>query len=204
MYKREKIMPVSDNEILDRLKKNCNFHTDIELAGYLGLTRSAISMIRQGQNNLGAIQRMKILDHIGFMHATNWSLRLSPPKLAGAIKEKIQSMALATALPAIEEGESNSSDRELLDLVKVFTGCSTDAELAPRLGLKRTTLSMVRQNKARFGLLPRVHMLRMLEEDEQKRIDIDIFENAIQSSDVLLKLLHDAGWGNEIFKDKAE
>ncbi|HLF97359.1 MAG TPA: hypothetical protein VI457_09465 [Methylococcaceae bacterium] len=175
---------LTDVELLDLIKKQQKFRTDIELAGYLKLKKSMISAIRTGVTSLGPLQRLKILDHIQFLKVSNWVERLSPEGLAKAIRSHVENNALAIALPATEKGEPPEADIQLLSLIKSFKQCEKDEQLAPLLGLKRNALSMIRTGKAKFGLLPRVKILRMLDPD----IRLETFEEALQSSETLLQI----------------
>jgi len=96
-------------------------------------------------------------------------------------------------LAKIEDGESPEADAQLLALVKKLIESDTDEELANLIGLKRPSLSMVRKGKARFGLYPRLKILKLLDPN----LNLDDFEKSLESSDELLKLV------KEFFKNAA-
>jgi len=175
----------TDIELLDALKGYLGYKTDVQLADYLKLTRHAIYKIRANEVKLGNLQRLKILDKLGYLAAVSFIQSLAPKYLAEFIAEKIQDRASIIALAKIEDGESPEADAQLLDLVKKFIKSDTDEELANLIGLKRPSLSMVRKGKARFGLYPRLKILKLLDPN----INLDDFEKALESSDDLLILV---------------
>ncbi|ASF45485.1 hypothetical protein [Methylovulum psychrotolerans] len=183
----------SDIELLDALKGYLGYKTDVQLADYLKLTRHAIYKIRANEVKLGNLQRLKILDKLGYLSAVSFIQSLAPKYLAEVIAEKIQDHAAIIALADIKDGESPEADAQLLALVKKLIKSDTDEELANLIGLKRTSLSMVRKAKARFGLYPRLKILKLLDPN----INLDDFEKALESSDELLKLV------KEFFKNAA-
>jgi transcriptional regulator with XRE-family HTH domain len=87
---------------------------------------------------------------------------------------------------ALEDGESPEADRQLLALIKKFADCETDEELANKIGLKRASLSMVRKGKAKFGVYPRLKMLKLLDPEA----NLDEFEKALESSEELLIIVN--------------
>ncbi len=61
-----------DNELLDVLKTGFGLRSDAQVADFLGITRTTIHSVRHGRARLGILQRLKILDHIGFLHSRQW------------------------------------------------------------------------------------------------------------------------------------
>ena len=102
------------------------------------------------------------------------------------IAERLQDHETAIALAKIEGSESPEVDAELLALIKKLIKSETDEELANLIGLKRSSLSMVRKGKSRFGLNPRLKILKLLDPN----INIEDFERVLESSDELLKWVH--------------
>jgi transcriptional regulator with XRE-family HTH domain len=175
-----------DINLLDSLKTHLDYQSDAQLADYLKLTRQAIYRIRAGEMKLGHLQRLKILDRLGYLRLVTFIKSLAPKDLAEEIARRIEDHTAAIALTKIEDGESTEADKQLLVLIKKFTNCETDEELANKIGLKRTSLSMVRKGKAKFGVYPRLKMLKLLDPEA----NLDEFEKALESSEELLTIIN--------------
>jgi DNA-binding XRE family transcriptional regulator len=175
----------SDVELLDLLKVYLGYRTDVQLADYLKLSKHAIYKIRANELNLGHLQRFKILDKLGYLATVSYIKSLAPRHLAETIAEQIQDKAAIIALSKIKDGESTEADIQLVALIKKFTNSKTDEELANKIGLKRNSLSMVRKGKAKFGLYPRLKILKLLDPN----VNIDEFEKAMESSEELLVIV---------------
>ena len=176
----------SDVDLLDALKRYLEYKTDVQLANYLKLTRHAIYKIRAREVQLGNLQRLKVLDNLGYLTAVSPINSIAPKYLAEVIAERLQDHETAIALAKIEDSESPEVDAQLLTLIKKLIKSETDEELANLIGLKRSSLSMVRKGKARFGLNPRLKILKLLDPN----INIEDFERVLESSDELLKWVH--------------
>jgi transcriptional regulator with XRE-family HTH domain len=175
-----------DIDLIDYLKSHLNYQSDVQLADYLKLTPQAIYRIRAGEMNLGHIQRLKILDRLGYLKLVTFIKSLASKDLAEEIAKRVEDHAAIIALTKIEDGESPEADKQLLALIKKFAGCETDEELANKIGLKRTSLSMVRKGKAKFGVYPRLRILRLLDPEA----NLDEFEKALDSSEELLIIVN--------------
>jgi transcriptional regulator with XRE-family HTH domain len=185
-----------DNQLLDLLKERLGFRTDTELAGYLAVTKMFISAVRSGKSPLGVVQRLKILDHLGYLRIANWIKELTSERLAARINEEIQNRALRMALPDVAAAnEDPSVDATLLKLAKLLFDCSTDEELSRELGIKPNSLSTIRKGKTGFGPLPRMKILKRLpnffvtEDGQTVEVDLDEFEEALQSSEKCIELV---------------
>lgn len=51
----------SDQVLLEAFKHFAGFATDAELAGYLGIKRNSVSMVRTGRSRLGQVPRLRML-----------------------------------------------------------------------------------------------------------------------------------------------
>ena len=176
-----------DVELLDLLKKHLGYQTDVQMADYLNLSKQAIYRIRANEVDLGHKQRFKILDRLGYLAAASFITSIAPKHLAETIAERVEDRAAIIALAKIKDEESPEADIQLLALIKKYTNSETDEELANKIGLKRTSLSMVRKGKAKFGLYPRLKILKLLD----LNADLEKFERALESSEELLIIVNE-------------
>ena len=89
------------------------------------------------------------------------------------------------ALSKIDDDESHESHQQLLKLIKPFLTSRVDEELANAIGLKRTSLSMVRKGKAKFGIYPRLKILQLLDPNA----NLDELQRVLGNSGELLRVL---------------
>ncbi len=68
------------------LKDGFGLRSDAQVADFLGITRTTIHSVRHGKARLGIMQRLKILDHIGFLHSRQWLESLLPEQLSERIR----------------------------------------------------------------------------------------------------------------------
>lgn len=174
-------------ELIDALKQAFGYKTDLEVAGYLGVDKQTIYFIKKGDRSLGPRQRLKILDRVLYRKFENRILRtLLPEYLAEAIIEIRQEQGQNWALPETLPGNPHPEDGQLLDLYKRHMELPNDEAVSQRLGIKPQSISTVRTGRARLGPLPRLRIFRdVLGED------ISTIEEALESTDVLLKLIRD-------------
>lgn len=174
----------NDAALLDKLKEGFGYLTDVELAGFLGITKDSVSVIRRGENGLSNAQRIKVMDRLESIRVRDLVMRMAPENLAVRIKELSQNGASKLALNSLEKGEANPTDIELIDLFKTHFGYKSDQLLADFLGVKRNTISMVRSGKSRLGPLPRLRMLKQIDVE-----DVTDIERGIESSEYLINLI---------------
>jgi len=182
----------SDADILDQLKIGFDFKTDVELAGFLGVTKVTVSQIRHGDMKLSGIQRLRVMDRLESIRVRDLFIKISPEKLAERILELSRRNATKLALAVSEKGISEASDIELIDLFKEFSRFRTDKELAAYLGFTRSMVSTIRAGARKLGPLPRLRILRAVEESVGKEIEgIENIEKGIESSEYLIKLIEE-------------
>lgn len=73
--------------VLDALKVAYGLKTDEQLAGYLGITKGAMSQLRRGKTTLSPITMLKALDRLGYRAATEVLQLLTPERLAKEIEK---------------------------------------------------------------------------------------------------------------------
>jgi transcriptional regulator with XRE-family HTH domain len=61
-----KILP-TDAELIQLLKESMNYKTDVELAGYLGVTKDTVSAIRNNRTLVGEGLRFTIMDKVNIL-----------------------------------------------------------------------------------------------------------------------------------------
>jgi len=182
----------SDVDILDQLKIGFNFKTDVELAGFLGVTKVAVSQIRHGDMKLSGIQRLRVMDRLESIRVRDLFINIAPEKLAERILELSRRNATKLALAVAEKGISDVSDVVLIDLFKEFGQFRTDKELATYLGFNRGMVSAIRGGTRKLGPLPRLRILRAVEESIGKEVEeIEEIEKGIESSEYLITLIEE-------------
>lgn len=170
-----------DAELLDSLKDGFGLRSDAQVADFLGITRTTIHSVRHGKARLGIMQRLKILDHIGFLHSRQWLESLLPEQLSERIRRSSHALAERQAKARQRMERPLSVEGELLDLVQDACGLRTDTELADFLGVARNTISNVRAGRASLGPRPRLRILNQFDPFDTERV-----EAVLDSTDALV------------------
>ena len=170
----------NDVALLDFLKDHFEFTTDVKLATYLGLTRHAIYKVRSGDVALGNGVRLRLLENSGHFQP----FIPLPDLSASSLLDDIQKRMGITADKKPTVGDHNS-DAELLACFKQYIAATTDEAVAGKMGLKRTSLSMLRKGKATFGITPRLQIAGVLYPDA----DIAKLETLMNDSGELAQFL---------------
>lgn len=175
-----------DIDLIDYLKTRLNYRSDAQLAEeYLSISRHAIYRIRAGGVDLGPIPRLKVIEKTGYLKSVTHIESLAAKNLAEEIAGRIEDSAAIMALSKIDDDESHESHQQLLKLIKPFLTSRVDEELANAIGLKRTSLSMVRKGKAKFGIYPRLKILQLLDPNA----NLDELQRVLGDSGELLRVL---------------
>lgn len=178
---------VSNADLLDKLKHGFGYKTDLELAGFLGVTKETMSQIRHGELGLSLTQRIKVMDRLASIRTRNLLERIAPDHLSRELHRLSLRGAEKLALDELEKGEPTAVDVKLIELFKMYgqdeSLFKTDKEMASFLGLKRASISGVRTGKSKLGPLPRLRMLKAINPET----DIEQVLNGIDSN----KSLHD-------------
>lgn len=153
----------SDIELLDTIKTGFGFTSDAELAAFLGVTRGNISIVRNQNGKLGPVARIKCLDKLAFLDIRNWLERISTEYIAKRLNEMSRSQAGNIAHANLANEFNLPSDEELPDRIREALGMTSDQELADVLGIKPTSISMVRKGKSKLGHIPRLKILEVIE-----------------------------------------
>lgn len=175
--------------LLDQLKVGFGYKTDVEVAGFLGVTKETISQIRHGELGLSISQRMKLMDRLTSIKTRNLLERITPERLSSELHRLSLRGAERLALAELENGKPTPVDVQLIELFKTYGQDEnlfrTDNEMATYLGLKRASISGVRTGKSRLGPLPRLRILKVI----CPEADIEQIEKGIESSEYLLTLI---------------
>ncbi len=174
------IIHQNDVALLDFLKCHFEFTTDVKLATYLGLTRHAIYKVRAGDVALGNSVRLRLLENAGHFQ----QFIPLPDLSASSLLDDIQKRMGIAADKKPNLGDHNC-DAELLACFKQHIGANTDEAVAGKIGLKRTSLSMLRKGKAKFGIAPRIQLAGVLYPDA----NITKLETLINDSGELAQFL---------------
>jgi len=172
----------TDAALLDEIKEKFNLKNDAQLAGLLGVTRTSIHVIRHKNGRLGIKSRLKILDKIGFRNLSNWVEKLTPKSLANSIKQLNQDQT--ERIIAKHESIPNREQAEFIDLMKYLFKCETDIDLAKKINLSPTTISIYRTGKTSLGEKPLLFVLQELE-----NIDVEEVNELLDNSEVLINAL---------------
>ncbi|MTW22267.1 hypothetical protein [Allochromatium palmeri] len=104
------------------------------------------------------MQRLKIMDRIGFLHSRQWLESILPEQLSERIRRSSHALAQRQANARQRPQPTPTPDGELIDLVQSACGFRTDTELADFLGVARNTISNVRAGRASLGPRPRLRI----------------------------------------------
>ncbi len=167
----------NDIELLDSIKLGFGFSSDAELAAFLGVTRGNISIVRNQNGKLGPVARMKCLDRLAFLGIRNWMERISTEYIAKRLNEMSRGQAERIAHAKLATEFQLPLDEELPDRVREVLGMTSDKELADLLGIKTTSISMVRKGKSKLGHLPRLKILEIIEGLPYSEILLAISDN---------------------------
>lgn len=170
-----------ETELLDVLKTTFRLSSDAQVAAFLGITRATTHRVRHGQGRLGIQQRLKILDHIGFLDKRQWLNRLRPERLNERIRCSSHALRQRQVRAPQRIERDLDAEGELLDLVQDACGLRTDTELAEFLGVARNTLSNVRAGRSSLGPRPRLRILNRFAPFDTERVDA-----VLDSTEVLI------------------
>jgi transcriptional regulator with XRE-family HTH domain len=174
----------SEARLLQEIKEGFGLDNDAQIAAWLGISRAAISSVRDGRSRLGALQRLKVLDRLGFLRSRRLLESLLSPRIAAEVVKWSQA---AAQKDAARKTRPKGTDEEsyLLDVCKAEFAFKTDADLAEFLGVRPNTISMVRAGKSELGVLPRLRILREVVPDEPYAE----VEHALASTEHMITLL---------------
>lgn len=181
----------ADSRLLDELRVGFAIESDRALAAWLGIEPSTLSVVRTGQHGFGQIQRLKVLDRIGFLRSRRLLESLLPDRLAQEVIAWSERNATAQARRALERVEAADANVKLLEVAKIAFGFDTDAQLADFLGLKRNAISMVRSGRGKLGERPKLQILKRVAPDA----GFQDIERALDSSDYMIRLVR--RWRNQ-------
>lgn len=170
--------------LLDRLLCGFELKNDAQLAAWLGVDKSLIYATRAGKRRLGLTQRLKIIDHIGFLKRRSIVESIRPENLTREL------LALQRGGVSELTGEailSNADDPNvaLIEASKLAFGYTTDAALAEFLEVEHNTLATVRAQKSALGPKPRLKILERITNE----FDSESLISTLESSKMLIRLL---------------
>ncbi len=182
-----------DARLLDELREGFGLPTDSALAAWLGIDPSALSGVRTGRHGFGILQRLKVLDRMGFLRTRKLVESLVPETLAAEIVRWSHRNANQRAAAAIGQIATEDANVRVLDAAKIALGFDTDAELAEFLGVKGQAISMVRGGRSGLGERPKLKILAAVAKD----VNLAEIERALDSTDHLIQLIKDWSEGGD-------
>lgn len=172
-------------KLLDSIRSGFNIPTDAALAAWLGIDKSMISSVRAGTRKLGLLQRLKVLDRVGFLKTRTFVESLLPERLAHDLVLLNQRMASQQIDQELARLDAQNENVKLIEAAKLSLQLKTDAELAHVLEVGDTTISMVRSNKSGLGLLPKLRLLERVTSEFQFQSLVDFLESSSQLADAI-------------------
>lgn len=172
-------------QLLDSIRIGFDIQSDAALAAWLGIDKSMISSVRTGTRRLGLIQRLKVLDRIGFLKTRTFVESLLPENLANELVKLNQRMVGRQAEEALDRISADNENVKLIDAAKLAFDIKTDAELAQILDVRDTTISMVRRGKTALGLVPKLKILASVTGEFQFQPLVDFLESSICFSNAI-------------------
>ena len=175
----------ADTDLIDQIKNQFHYATDLEVSVFLGVNKDTISAIRNNRTVIGESLRCNILEKwIARDCASSDDSIFSVQKLLAKLIDLRSVQGELRGTVGLVKDPTVCEDAALIDLYKAYKNISTDGDLANVLGIKRNSISMVRHGNSRLGPLPRVRIYgEIFSEDTAE------FEAALKSSDVLLELV---------------
>lgn len=164
----------NEAKLLNLIMKGFDLSNDSQISKFLGITKTTIHSVRHGKAQLGIMQKLKLLDKIAFLEARSILESILPETLSEAVRDSSNRIAHKRIK------KSESSDAELLEILKDVHSFSTDSELAEFLGLARNTISMIRKGRTSLGPLPKLKILNSVDS-----FDLVKLESMINSTDLL-------------------
>lgn len=169
--------------LLDRLLTGFHIKNDAQLAAWLGIDKSLIYAVRAGKRRLGLTQRLKVLDHLGFLKARSLLEAILPENLARDLvtfNRAIVNRQISDRVVAAHDPNAH-----LLEAARVAFDFQTDAAFAAFLGVECNTLSTVRAGKSALGPKPRLRILERL----TGAFDAERLIETLESSRQLIRLI---------------
>lgn len=149
--------------LLDTLLLGFGIKNDAQLALWLGIDKSLLYATRAGKRRLGIMQRLKILDHVGFLKARSLVEAILPETLAHELAA-LNNRMVHQRIHDVGAGPTDSNTL-ILNEAKLAFGFATDADLAEFLRLEHNTLATIRAGKSGLGPKPRLRILERLRQD---------------------------------------
>lgn len=177
--------------LLDALIVGFNLRNDAQLAVWLGVDKSLIYATRAGKRRLGIAQRVKILDHIGFLGIRSIAEAILPENIARRLASLNHRMVQCEIERRLQLSEQEKNGF-LLDSIKSVVDLHTDAELAKFLGVKHNTIATIRGGSSSLGPKPRLKILAFLD----KQIDVNALFEVLDSTTLLLNIVN--CWAHEM------
>lgn len=179
---------INDDKLLDELKEGFSLKNDAQIAEFLGITRATIHNVRHKKVRLGIMQRLKILDKIGFLKTRQLIESIAPKSLASLIESSSNKLVQRRLKDYDSQNDDDvlTDDAVLLNQVKVAFGFNTDQELAEFLGVARNTISMIRKGKSTLGPYPRLKILNKI-----APFDLHDLEKTLASTELIISGIKD-------------
>jgi hypothetical protein len=168
-------------KLLDKLLAGFNIQSDAALAAWLEIDKSAIYGVRSGKHRLGFIQKLKVLDRMGFLKGRSLIESILPQTLADYLAYINQTLVSSHAEAQLARSNSPSPDSRILELAKSIMGFSTDIPLARLLHIKANTISMIRSGRSVMGPEPRLRILGSID----PTVDVESILRVAKSNDLL-------------------
>lgn len=178
------ISALDEAVLLDTLRQGFGIRNDAQLAAWLGIDKSLIYLVRSGKRRLGIMQRLKILDQIGFLTARKFVEAILPENLARELKA-LSNFVVENKIAATSEDEKLNANITLLNVTKDAFSLSSDVELAEFLCIESNSISTIRSGKSSLGPKPRLRILERI----TGAFHTDNLINMVESSRKLSRLV---------------
>lgn len=159
---------MNDSELLDAVIEGFGLKNDAELARFLGVTPGNLSHVRQGKQSLGLLQKIKILDKIGYLAVSNWVERVSPSSLGRLIRDTNQ--AMVNRRIRLKPNANYVDDARLIVLAKEGLGFEKYDELAEFLELSKSGVSGIKSGRSSMGIGPRLKILERIDPEQSNQL----------------------------------
>jgi hypothetical protein len=194
-----------DNELLDLVREGFGLDNDAQLADYLKMSRPTIYNIRKRNGKLGGIQRLHLLDKLGFLATRSVVESVSPRSLANKIRGFTQRTAVNIANNNLGQNVITSA-KEIVYLLMQLLQINSKKDLEVYLDITPSTFDRVVNDIEDFDIISRLKIIENLSKSKEININFPI-SNIVAlatNTEELLQHISDSTEDEQISNDPEE
>ena len=188
---------MNDNDLLDKIKNGFGLQTEAQLSAWLNISTSTLSRVRRGTAKLNLLQKLTVLDKIGFLKGRSLVESVSPEFIATNLKRISIASANKAANAKLNKNEFHiedgvTTDSQILRIILNYINAENINFLVKFTDLPVSTLESIIANGAgilypeqRLKIICRLHNLSKIDWP----FEISKIEIYYNSSEELLKFM---------------